>query len=239
MGAAVTNFNFRTSLDLTLVYEGGYVNHPRDPGGPTNKGITQRTFNDYRNVVGMPPKDVRNINPGEVAEIYRKQYWDAVKGDTLGDGLDYCVFDFAVNSGVTRAIRYLQASVGARADGHIGMGTLAAIADMKAEDIIAKICANRMAFLKGLATFDTFGKGWTRRVVGKIEGAQTTDCGVLDYAMNMADNARVGRKGLDLAPPKPIGELPGEVAAKAECDDMAYMPLRPMSYAELKAGRWA
>ena len=235
----MTNFNFRTCLDLTLVYEGGYVNHPKDPGGPTNRGITQKVFNAYRQLNGLPLKDVRDINSGEIAEIYRKQYWNAIGGDDLPMGLDYAVYDFAVNSGVNRAVRYLQLCVGAKADGHNGMQTQQLVREANVEQVIVSLCSNRMAFLKGLKTFATFGSGWTRRVVGKVEGFQANDNGVIDYALNMVELARTGRNVIDLEPPKPIGDKPGEIAAKAECDDLAYMPTRPLSYAELKAGRWA
>lgn len=156
--------NYAASLAAVLVHEGGYVNHPRDPGGATNKGVTQRVYDDFRQRKGLPPRSVRSLEQSEVEAIYRKQYWDTVKGDELPKGVDYCVFDFAVNSGTHRASRYLQRAVGAAEDGQIGPVTLKAVNAMEPGCLIDGICNARMTFLKGLSTFDVFGKGWTRRV---------------------------------------------------------------------------
>lgn len=236
----MTSYNYRECLDLTLDYEGGYVNNPRDPGGPTNRGITQKTFNAYRQLAGLPLKDVREINAAEIGEIYRKQYWNPIGGDDLPVGLDFAVYDFAVHSGVDRAVRYLQASVGSKVDGHFGLDTKSAIVNCDVEQTITSLCANRMAFLRGLKTFADFGKGWTRRVVGKADGYQANDNGVIDFALNMADQLKRGRNNIvPLQPPEAIGSRPGEQACKAVCDDLAYMPTRPLSYTDLKAGRWA
>jgi lysozyme family protein len=156
--------NFPAALTAVLVHEGGYVNHPRDPGGATNKGVTQRVYDDWRVNRGLAPRSVQHIQQAEVAEIYRKQYWDACRCDDLPTGVDYCVFDFAVNSGVNRAARYLQRAVGVLEDGKIGPVTIAAVKAKCASDTINGICDARLAFLKSLGTFPTFGKGWSRRV---------------------------------------------------------------------------
>lgn len=151
-------------LPHILKHEGGYVNHPKDPGGATNKGIIQSTYDSWRDRQGQPRQSVRNITDAEVAAIYRRDYWDAIKGDDLPAGVDYCVFDFAVNSGINRAARYLQGAVNAAQDGKIGPATIAALGSRTPQAIINEICNSRMAFLRGLSTFPTFGKGWTRRV---------------------------------------------------------------------------
>ncbi len=204
--------NYKASLALVLAHEGGYVNHPKDPGGATNKGVTQKVYDAYRRVKGAKLQSVRYISDDEVSEIYQKQYWKLVRGDSLPAGLDYAVFDFGVNSGISRAVRYLQRLVGVEDDGIIGNMTLAAIYDAakkNEEALIVNYCANRMVFLKSLGTFSTFGKGWTRRVIGYTPGIQANDTGVLDYAIKMArgDNQYVM--------PTTIGERQGEVAAKA------------------------
>lgn len=155
-------FNFEKSLDLVLLHEGGYVNHPRDPGGATNRGVTQAVYDGYRKTRGLPIQSVRMITEEEVRAIYRFQYWDRVHGDLLPTGLDYAVFDFAVNSGVSRAAKYLQAVLGVAQDGVIGARTLGAI--KSPTNTIISLCARRMGFLRNLKTFLTFGKGWTRRV---------------------------------------------------------------------------
>lgn len=160
----VTGDRFAHWLPHILKHEGGYVNHPKDPGGATNKGIIQSTYDSWRDRQGKPRQSVRNITDAEVAAIYRRDYWDAIKGDDLPAGVDYCVFDFAVNSGINRAARYLQGAVGVEQDGKIGPATIAAVKDKDPTRIINEICNSRMAFLRGLSTFPTFGKGWTRRV---------------------------------------------------------------------------
>lgn len=155
--------NFQRSLSLVLKWEGGFVNHPKDPGGATNKGITLATFRRYVKRNGTVD-DLKRITDAQVSTVYRKQYWDAVKGDDLPSGVDYAVFDFAVHSGPARAAKYLQAAVGVDRDGKIGPVTIAAARGMNAVDLVAAICAKRMAFLKRLNTWPTFGKGWTNRV---------------------------------------------------------------------------
>lgn len=157
--------NFARALALVLKHEGGFVNHPDDPGGATNKGITIGTFRRYVKKNGTVA-DLKAITNAQVASVYRKQYWDAVRGDELPDGVDYAVFDFAVNSGPGRAARYLQAIVGVQQDGMIGPGTLAAVKAKNAKAIVSELCDDRMRFLQGLPTWRTFGKGWTRRVDG-------------------------------------------------------------------------
>lgn len=208
----MTAANYKPSLSLVLAHEGGYVNHPKDPGGATNQGVTQAVYDAYRKLRGLPLQSVKFITSAEVAEIYMKQYWRLVRGDDLPAGLDYAVFDFAVNSGVSRAIRYLQRLVGVDDDGVIGDFTLAASFDAARrheEKLIGAYCANRLAFLKSLSTFPTFGKGWTRRVIGYHEGVQATDTGVIDYATIMA------RKDKVYVLPTEVGALTDEVPAKA------------------------
>lgn len=156
--------NFDAALAAVLVHEGGYVNHPRDPGGATNKGVTQAVYDDWRQGKAMPKQSVRDITPAEVMAIYKRQYWDRIRGDDLPAGVDYCMFDFAVNSGTNRAARYLQRAVGVSEDGQLGPVSLKAAAAMGADCLVDAICNARLTFLKGLSTFDTFGRGWTRRV---------------------------------------------------------------------------
>lgn len=155
---------FPDALKLVLAHEGGYVNHPKDPGGATNFGVTQRTYNAWRKSQGQPTNDVRKIGPDEVAAIYKRQYWDAVRGDDLPPGLDYAEFDYAVNSGPSKAVKDLQRIVGSRADGIMGANTLAAVLRREPAGIVRELCDRRMAFLKSLKHWPTFKKGWTRRV---------------------------------------------------------------------------
>ncbi len=156
--------NFEKALAYVLEHEGGYVNHPRDPGGATNKGVTQAVYDSYRKMRGRGQQSVKFITDEELRAIYKFQYWDKVQADHLPSGVDYAVFDFAVNSGVGRASKYLQAVVGVPQDGQIGARTIAAI-DSPVR-VINALCDRRMGFLRNLKTFLTFGRGWTRRVQG-------------------------------------------------------------------------
>jgi lysozyme family protein len=155
--------NFFKSLEMVLKHEGGFVDHPEDPGGATNKGITHKTYSDF---LGRPLEDVdelKNIPDEHVQLIYKQGYWDKVKGDNLPSGVDFAIFDWAVNSGPGRAAKALQKAVGATADGAIGPMTLEAVKEYSAEDIIRSVADEREAFYKSLRTFNTFGKGWLRR----------------------------------------------------------------------------
>jgi lysozyme family protein len=155
--------NFEKSLAELLEHEGGYVNHPRDPGGRTNLGVTQDVWEDWIDRA-VTEENMRALTPAKVAPLYREMYWDRVKGDKLPAGVDYCVFDAAVNSGVSRAAKWLQTTVGAVADGAIGEQTLKQVLLTNPQMIIDKYSAIRLEFLKGRSTWPTFGKGWERRV---------------------------------------------------------------------------
>jgi lysozyme family protein len=155
--------NFDNCLKKLLVHEGGFSNHSQDPGGMTNLGVTAKVWAEW---VGhdVNEKIMRNLTPSDVAPLYKRKYWDACRADDLVSGLDYVVFDYAVNSGVGRATKTLQACVGVPIDGGIGPVTLAAVKTQNPTDIIEKVCDKRLDFLKSLSTFPTFGKGWERRV---------------------------------------------------------------------------
>lgn len=157
--------NFEHALAHVLVHEGGFVDHPADPGGATNKGITLATFRRFYGA-DRTVGDLINITDRQVARIYQAGYWDRCRCDDLPHGVDYCVFDAAVNSGPGRAARWLQGSVGAKLDAALGPVTLAAVTEAQPEDVINAKCDARLAFLRSLRTFGVFGRGWTRRVDG-------------------------------------------------------------------------
>lgn len=156
------NNNFEHCLDLVLKHEGGFVHDKYDPGGATNRGVTQKVYDAYRKTRGRGAQSVKFITDDEVKAIYKFQYWDRVQADLLPAGLDYAVFDFAVNSGVGRASKYLQAVLGVKQDGIIGAMTLAAI--QSPQEAINALCDRRLSFLRNIDTFWRYGKGWTRRV---------------------------------------------------------------------------
>jgi len=162
--------NFDQCLDMLLSHEGGYVNHPKDPGGMTNLGVTKRVYEEFLGRE-VDEDEMRALTVDDVAPLYRDKYWDRVKGDDLPSGVDWAVFDWAVNSGTGRAARALQTIVGASADGAIGKQTLAHVARVEPETIIRDMHAARQQFYESLSTFDTFGKGWTRRNHETLEQA--------------------------------------------------------------------
>lgn len=146
--------------------EGGYVNHPKDPGGATNFGVTQAVYDSYRKRIGLKTRSVREIAEVEVSSIYQTQYADKVRYDALPAGVDYATLDAAVNSGVSRGAKWLQLSVGASADGVVGNQTVAKAAAADPLKTIKSICARRLSFVQSLNTWSTFGKGWRRRIAG-------------------------------------------------------------------------
>lgn len=162
------NNNFDQSLGWLLQHEGGFVNHPDDPGGLTNKGITARVYQQWlADTVDadaiVDEQTMRNIPDGHVEQIYREEYWNRLSCDKLASGIDWFCFDFGVNAGVGRAARTLQRTVGAKVDGGIGPQTLAAVKEMDPIEVVEEMHRRRQAFYERLKTFETFGKGWTRR----------------------------------------------------------------------------
>lgn len=139
--------NYENCLPITLAHEGGWSDHPKDPGGATMKGVIQRTYDDYRKRKGLGKKSVRFISNAEVQEIYR-EYWDGVRADSLPHGLDLAVFDAGVNSGQGRANRWKDQVK----------------ASLPHVDQIKKFCSIRLGFVRSLKTFSTFGRGWSRRI---------------------------------------------------------------------------
>lgn len=165
---------FDICLDEVLRHEGGYADHPSDPGGATNLGITHKTLARWRQISpwwSLPKAAVQALTRAEAAKIYRASYWDRCKAGQLPPGLDLALFDFAVNSGPDRAIRSLQAELGVVADGQIGPLTLGAVSARQTGQLINALCDRRLAFLSRLSTFATFGKGWTNRVASVRKAA--------------------------------------------------------------------
>ena len=155
--------NWEKCLKLILHHEGGYVNHPKDPGGETNLGVTKRVYEEWGGT-----KDMKDLTVEDVSPIYKKNYWDRIKGDELPSGLDLCVFDFGVNAGTGRAAKYLQRLVDTTVDGGIGPNSLKAVNEhvsrWSIEQTIDDYQAERQKYYERLKTFETFGRGWTRRV---------------------------------------------------------------------------
>lgn len=163
--------NFEKALALVLQHEGGYVNHPSDPGGRTNLGVTQRVWEQY---VGHPVDEatMRSLTKEMVAPLYRKQYWDVCHCDDLPAGVDYLAFDFSVNAGSFRSIKTIQRALNITSDGVIGPVTLKAIQDANAEEFINNFTAAKEVFYRSLTNFPTFGKGWLNRAAESKKAAE-------------------------------------------------------------------
>ena len=155
--------NFEKCLPLLLRHEGGYVNHPKDPGGHTNLGVTLRTWQGWMQRE-VTVEELKALTPKDVGSLYRVKYWNEVRGDALPAGVDYCLFDYAVNSGPRRAVVAVQEVLRVNPDGGLGPVTLGAIAKADPKVLIDGVCDYRMAFLQSLPHWDTFGPGWSRRV---------------------------------------------------------------------------
>lgn len=152
--------NIERALELLLGHEGGFVDHPSDPGGATNFGITERVARAHGYKGHM-----RDLPKAKAIDIYRKDYWDAIRADALPDDIRFHVFDAAVNSGPAQAIKWLQRAGGVAEDGIIGPKTIAAAAKVTP----AKYSAIRLRFMTNLSTWSTFGKGWARRIADNLE----------------------------------------------------------------------
>lgn len=159
--------NFDQAFERLIGHEGGYVNHPADPGGETNWGITLRTAR-AEGYTGP----IRSMTRQQAKEIYRSAYWGRARADQYDGAIGYQLFDAAVNHGIGNAVRFLQRAVGVADDGAIGPVTVAAIKRMSVTDVLAKFNAERLDFYTKLTTWPTFGKGWTRRVAGNLRYAE-------------------------------------------------------------------
>lgn len=164
--------NFSAALEHILVSEGGFVNNPKDPGGMTNLGVTKATWEAF---VGHPVSeaDMRNLTKETVTPLYKHKYWDACNCSALPAGIDYLVFDFAINAGPGRSAKLLQQALGVTADGVIGPATLNIAAVMNPNELIDRFSEEKRKYYKSLPTFGTFGKGWLNRVAQAESTSQT------------------------------------------------------------------
>lgn len=164
---------YTAAMKLIRQFEGGYVNHPRDPGGATNFGVTQAVYDEYRASKRMSKQSVRLIAEAEVDEIYLTKYSAKIRYDDLPAGVDFATLDGAVNSGVSRGSKWLQSALGVSSDGVVGAKTVASAARADALKVIKSIYSKRTGFFRGLSTFSTFGKGWlTRCATGEAFSAK-------------------------------------------------------------------
>jgi lysozyme family protein len=207
---ATTNFDYCERT--VLAFEGGKVNNPNDPGGRTNEGVIQRVYDGWRRRKGLPLRSVYEMEAAERDDIYRNQYWVAVRGDELPAGVDLAVYDGAVNSGPAQATKWLQRALGVAVDGHIGEATLRALDECTDIDaLIVAICARRLAFMQALRTWPTFGSGWAKRVAAVQRASLQLAQGKIPDAAAAVDGGHVKAR-LDDAKPVPQTATPDAAA---------------------------
>lgn len=153
---------FNAAVEIILAHEGGYVNHPSDPGGETNFGISKRAY---------PKVDIKNLTRDQAKAIYKRDFWDKLKCEEFAFGVGLSLFDFGVNAGLSTASKTLQRACGAPADGVIGPGTIYKATSMNKNDLVEKFAAERILYYSRLATFKTFGAGWVRRTIETLSTA--------------------------------------------------------------------
>jgi lysozyme family protein len=151
--------NFDKAFEILIGHEGGFVDHPKDPGGATKYGITKRTY---------PTEDIPNLTLERAKELYRRDFWGPAGCDALPETVRFDVFDMAVNSGVRAAIRMLQCAVDETPDGVLGPRTLQAVQSMPAPRLVARFNGLRLEFMAGLSTWPAFGRGWARRIASNL-----------------------------------------------------------------------
>lgn len=151
--------DFDLAFERTIGHESGYVNDPQDPGGETKWGISKRSY---------PGVDIRNLTRDGARAIYQLDFWDRIHASSMPDGVAFQLFDFALNSGIETAVRYLQRAIGVADDGHFGPVSRAALSAMSESDLIMRLNAERLDFMSRLANWPHAGKGWARRIAQNL-----------------------------------------------------------------------
>lgn len=192
---------YQEYMPRILKHEGGFVNHPKDPGGATNRGVTIGTLRrlgiDKDGDGDSDIVDLKLLTADDAATVFKRFYGDAVQADFLPRGLDYAMTDFAVNSGPARAAEHLQRILGVVVDGHVGPATLAAIPKRDTRDLIEALHKSRLRFLRNLKTWAEFGKGWQARVDD-----------VRRHALADAARASLDAAADTMLAPKPVADSP-------------------------------
>lgn len=159
--------NFDYAFTRLLGHEGQYSNDPKDPGGETNWGISKRSY---------PSVDIKNLSRWAAEDIYRRDFWNKIQADKLPGGLAFQLFDFAVNSGIETAVRYLQRAIGVADDGHWGPVSQARLEKFSESDLIMLVLAARLDFMTRLVNWPSASKGWARRIAANLRyGAEDSE----------------------------------------------------------------
>lgn len=200
--------NYREIMKHVRFHEGGYSNHPSDPGGATMFGVIQSVYDSYRHNRGLFTRSVRLIEEREVEEIYRTRYWNKICGDRLPSGVDYAVMDAGVNSGVGRGAKWLQEGINAlipqgkiKVDSDIGETTIRMAKACDPVALVNQICDRRYGFVKSLRIFATFGDGWTNRIEGFKDKSGVRRGGVRQWAIEMARKTSIEEPAKPVPPP--------------------------------------
>jgi lysozyme family protein len=152
--------DFDAAFQRTVGLEGGYVNDPQDPGGETRYGISKRAY---------PAEDIAGMTPDRAKVLYFRDYWGPAGCDAAPSALKFHLFDCAVNSGVTTAIKLLQKVVGETQDGILGPRTLQAVQSANALRLVPRFNGARLELMTSLPTWPTFGKGWAKRIASNLQ----------------------------------------------------------------------
>ena len=151
--------DFDRAFDKLIAHEGGLVDHPADPGGLTKYGISQRSY---------PHEDIRGLTLERAKAIYRRDFWAPAGCDAVPEAVRFDLFDMAVNSGVSRAVKTIQRAVGAKEDGILGPQTLQAVQAMPPARLVARFNGVRLAFMAGLTNWPAFSRGWALRIASNL-----------------------------------------------------------------------
>ena len=158
---------FDAAFARLMGHEGRYANNPADPGGETNWGISKRSY---------PNVNIRELTRDGARVIYRTDFWERIHADELPAGVAFQLFDFAVNSGIETAVRYLQRALRVADDGHWGPVSRAAAAAISESDAIMLLNAERLDFMTRLSTWPSFGRGWARHIAANLRyGAEDSE----------------------------------------------------------------
>jgi lysozyme family protein len=176
---------FAACLPVTLKWEGGNDDDPRDPGGRTSRGITAADWADWRSTHPGLPADVWQAPQDQIVAIYKASYWEALSAGQLPPGIDLCVFDEGVLEGVGHAASALEKVVGTEVDAEIGPLTIAAAATVDPTAAINGLCDARLAYLRSRPNWPTYGNGWSNRVADVRKNALAMAAGKLPPAANI------------------------------------------------------
>jgi lysozyme family protein len=203
--------NFDAVMNLVLGHEGGFTNDRRDPGNWTGGIVGRGTLKGTKFGIAantFPNEDIRNLTRDRAIALYKRHYWDAIRADELPAGVDYCLYDFSINSGAARAVKHLQAAVGVLQDGKVGPVTLAAVAKADPAELVRKVCASRLRFMRALPTWPTFKNGWYARVTS------VEKVGVAMASRGSSSAPKPAHKRTN-PPPKPAAPRPAPQPAPA------------------------